>query len=253
MNPTGLERWRGKVAVVTGASSGIGAAIAESLANAELRVVLVGRDRRRLGRVAERVRTITGGKAPIIVCDQLRLPQNAAMFRQVKTRLGGADVLVNCAGMRGGLSLIDARWPEIQQAFDLNVSAALCCAREAIAQMRRKPEGAIINISSMVGHRVLPGAPALYSATKHALRILTDGLRTEIAQRKLPIKVALISPGLTDTPWHLQPGSVRAGGKSYPHAPLTPRDIADVVRYILATPRGVQIRDVLLSAAEQPY
>ena len=105
----------------------------------------------------------------------------------------------------------------------------------------------------MVGHRVLPGAPAMYAATKHALRVLTDGLRTEVAKRGLPIKVALISPGLTDTPWHRQAGSLRAGGKKYPHEPLTPRDIADIVRFILSTPRSVQIRDVLLSARDQPY
>jgi NADP-dependent 3-hydroxy acid dehydrogenase YdfG len=247
-----VERWRGKVALVTGASSGIGAAIAVMLGEFGLKVALAGRDRRRLREVAERVRA-AGGDGLVVACDQTRLPRNAAIFQGVRQRWGDVDVLVNCAGMRGGISLLDDPWPELQAALDLNVSAALWCAREAVAGMLGKTEGAIVNISSMVGHRVLPGVPAMYAATKHALRILTDGLRSEMAERRLPIKVALISPGLTDTPWHRQQGSVRAGGRSYPHAPLTPRHVADTVRYVLETPPGVQIRDILLCSSEQPY
>jgi NADP-dependent 3-hydroxy acid dehydrogenase YdfG len=246
------ERWRGKVALVTGASSGIGAAIAVMLGELGLKVALAGRDRRRLGVVAERVRT-AGGDGLVAAGDQARMPGNAAIFQRVRQRWGEVDVLVNCAGMRGGISLLDDPWPELQAALDLNVSSALWCAREAVAGMQGKTEGAIVNISSMVGHRVFPGVPAMYAATKHALRILTDGLRAEVSVRRLPIKVALISPGLTDTPWHRQQGSVRAGGKNYPHAPLTPRDVADTVRYVLETPPGVQIRDILLCSSEQPY
>ena len=189
----------------------------------------------------------------VIVCDQTRVTQNAAMFQRVRQQWGSVDVLVNCAGMRGGISLLDDDWADLQAALDLNVSAALWCARAAFTHMQRKAEGAIVNISSMVGHRVFPGVPAMYAATKHALRILTDGLRAEVSVRRLPIKVALISPGLTDTPWHSQEGSVRAGGKEYPHAPLAPRDVAATVRYVLATPPGVQIRDILLCSSEQPY
>ena len=247
-----VDRWRGKIALVTGASSGIGAAIAITLGALGLKVVLVGRDRPRLRAVAVRVRA-AGGEVFVVACNQARTSQNAAMFQRVGKHWGDVDVLVNCAGMRGGISLLDGDWSELQAALDLNVSAALWCAREAITRMPRKPEGAIVNISSMVGHRVFPGVPAMYAATKHALRILTDGLRAEVAVRKLPIKIALISPGLTDTPWHSQEGSVRAGGKDYPHEPLTPRDVAAAVRYVLETPPCVQIRDILLCSSEQPY
>ena len=251
-----LERWRGKVALVTGASSGIGAAIAERLGELGMKVAIAGRDRQRLAAVADRVRAVNGGDRGgvlVVPCDQSRIAENRRMFERVRRHWGDVDVLVNCAGIRGGISLLDAGWPDLQSALDLNVSAALWCAREAVSHMRRKSEGAIVNISSMVGHRVFPGVPAMYAATKHALRILTDGLRSEMAERRLPIKVALISPGLTDTPWHRQQGSVRAGGRSYPHAPLTPRHVADTVRYVLETPPGVQIRDILLCSSEQPY
>ena len=250
MNPD-LSRWHGKVALVTGASSGIGAAIAESLGAAGLKVALAGRDRRRLAAVAKRIRR--DGTALVIPCDQTRVAENARLFRAVRRRWGTVDVLVNCAGVRGGVSLLDGNWDEMQEALDLNVRAALWCAREAVAGMRRKREGAIINLSSMVGHRVLPSVPALYAATKHALRILTDGLRTEVAQRKLPIKVTLISPGLTDTPWHRRPGGIARRGRPYPHEPLQPADIAREVLHVLALPPHVQVRDILLSATAQPY
>jgi len=246
-----LSRWHGKTALVTGASSGIGAAIAESLGAAGLKVALAGRDRRRLAAVAKRIQR--DGTAFVVPCDQTRLSENARLFRAVRRRWGAIDVLVNCAGVRGGVSLLDAEWDEMQEALDLNVRAALWCARETVAGMRRKREGAIINLCSMVGHRVLPGVPALYAATKHALRILTDGLRTEVAQRKLPIKVTLISPGLTDTPWHRLPGGITRRGRPYPHEPLQPADIAREVLHVLALPPHVQVRDILLSGAEQPY
>ena len=250
-----LQRWNAKVALVTGASSGIGAAIAEALAEAGMKVAITGRDRARLQSVASRIRDCGGGRGNVLAlrCDHTLMSENARIFRALRKRWNGVDVLVNCAGIRGALSLLDSEWPELQVALDLNVSASLWCAREAVSQMRGKAEGAIVNISSMVGHRVLPGAPAMYSATKHALRILTDGLRSEVAKRGLPIKVSLISPGLTDTAWHRQSGGVHAGGKKYPHVPLRPRDVAEAVCHILATRPGVQVRDLLLSPNEQPY
>ena len=109
---SGLERWRGKVALVTGASSGIGAAIAESLGEAGLKVVLAGRNRGRLQAVAKRVRAIGkrhgGGDVFVLTAEQTRMAENTRMFRRVGEHWGGIDVLVNCAGVRGGVSLLDA-------------------------------------------------------------------------------------------------------------------------------------------------
>jgi NADP-dependent 3-hydroxy acid dehydrogenase YdfG len=247
---SGLERWRGRVAVVTGASSGIGAAIAIALGKAGMQLALVGRNRPRLTEVARRSRA---PKTRVITCDQTVMRQNTRIFAEVIRHWGGVDVLVNCAGMRGGVSLLRSDWAELDGPIDLNVRAALWCMREAVTGMRGRPESAIINVSSMVGHRVLPGAPAMYAASKHALRVLTDGFRAEVVQQRLPIKVALISPGLTDTPWHRQPGSVRAGGRPYPHAPLRPEDIAAAVCQVLSAPRSVQITDILLRSSEQVF
>ena len=105
----------------------------------------------------------------------------------------------------------------------------------------------------MTGHRVLPGVPALYAATKHALRVLTDGLRNELAAEKSPIKVSLISPGLVDTPWHSLPDGIVSSKGGYPHEPLDTQDIVDAVHYILSTPPRVQVSDILLRPIAQPF
>jgi NADP-dependent 3-hydroxy acid dehydrogenase YdfG len=226
--------------------------VAETLAGHGMKVALVGRNRARLLAVA-RVVTAHGGEPLAIVCDQRSIAANERMLRRVRQSWGRVDVLVNCSACRGGRTLLKTDWREIQDALDLNLGATLWCARAVAAQMSRSTGGAIITISSLTGHRVLAGTPAVYAATKQALRILTDGLRAEIVERRLPIKVALVSPGLVDTPWHRGPGGLlRAPRRGYPHAPLQAADVAEAVRYILTAPSHVQVSDVLLRSSEQP-
>jgi NADP-dependent 3-hydroxy acid dehydrogenase YdfG len=247
-----LARWQGKVALVTGASSGIGRAIAQEFGRLAMKVAVAGRDETRLAAVAAEVRS-AGGEALVLAGDQARLETNAEFFRKIRSQWGGIDVLVNSAGVRGGTSLLETTLPEMQAAMNLNVFAALACMREAVADMHDKTDAAIINLSSTVGHRVLPGVPAIYAATKHALRLVTDGFRAELAAAKSPIKVSLISPGLVDTPWHQHPGGILAKHGRYPHEPLAADDIVEAVRYILSVPPHVQVCDILLRATAQPF
>ncbi|MBL9205144.1 MAG: SDR family NAD(P)-dependent oxidoreductase [Opitutaceae bacterium] len=247
-----LTRWRGKVALVTGASSGIGRAIAVDLGRLGLKVAITGRHRPTLAVVSAEIRR-AGGEALILTGDQAVLDTNRRFFRRVRARWGGVDVLVNSSGVRGGTSVLTASLAELQGGFNLNVLAATVCMREAVADLRGRPAGVIINLCSMTGHRLLPGTPGPYAATKHALRIMTDGLRAELATEKLPIKVALLSPGLVDTPWHSRPGGVLAQKGAYPYEPLQPADIVAAVRYILAAPPRVQIGDIQLRSTGQPF
>lgn len=247
-----LHRWHGRVALVTGASSGIGRALAEDFGRLGLRVAVAGRNEAALASTAAAVQAC-GGVAHVLVGDQCDVETNRQFFAEIATRWEPVDLLVNNAGTLGGRSLLQEDWSEIQSALDLNVRAALVCMREAVAAMRGKTEAAIINISSMTGHRVVPGVPAVYAATKHALRILTDGLRSEVAQEGLAIKVALISPGLVDTPWHHKPGGLIAQKGGYPYLPLTPEALVAAVRYILSAPSGVQVCDIQLRPSAQPF
>jgi NAD(P)-dependent dehydrogenase (short-subunit alcohol dehydrogenase family) len=251
MNPD-LERWRGKIALVTGGSSGIGRAIALDLGRLGMRVAVAGRSLPRLEQTCAALREL-GAEALALAGDQTSVATNSRFFAEVLARWGPIDVLVNSAGTRGGRSLLDASWDEIEAALQLNLQAPLLCMREAVAQMRGRPDTAIVNIASMTAHRITPGTPALYAATKHALRVLTDGLRAELAREAHPPKVALISPGLVDTPWHAQPDGLLAAQGAYPYLPLHDRDIVAAVRYILSTPPGTQVCDILLRPAAQPF
>lgn len=251
MNPE-LDRWRGKVALVTGASSGIGRALAEDLGRLGLRVAVTGRRPDALAEAAAAVRT-AGGEALVLAGDQRAVETNRRFFADVVAHWGTVDLLVNSAGILGGRSLLQTEWEEIQSALDLNLRAALVCMREAAALMRGKADAAIINVSSMTGHRVVPGTPALYAATKHALRILTDGLRSDLVREGQRIKVALLSPGLVDTPWHAKADGLLARDGAYPYPPMVPADLAAAVRYILSAPPGVQVCDIQLRPAAQPF
>jgi NADP-dependent 3-hydroxy acid dehydrogenase YdfG len=249
---TPLSRWRGKVALVTGASSGIGRAIALEFGRLGMKVAVTGRRADELAAAAGEIRQ-QGGEALPLVGDQSNLETNLRLFQEIRARWGGVDVLVNNAGARGGASVLGAPLAEMQAAFNLNVLAATICMREAVADMRGKVDAAIINISSMTGHRLLPGVPGPYAATKHALRIMTDGLRSELAAEKLAIKLAVISPGLVNTPWHQQPNGILATKGAYPYPPLAAADIVEAVRYVLSAPPNVQIGDIQLRATGQPF
>jgi NAD(P)-dependent dehydrogenase (short-subunit alcohol dehydrogenase family) len=237
-----LGRWRGRVALVTGASSGIGRAIAEDLGRLGLKVALTAR----LVRAA-------GGEAFAVPGDQADPEFNRRLFREVADHWGPPDILVNNAGAPGGRSLLGADLAEIDAALAVNVRAAVICMREAAAAMKGKTEGAVIGISSMTGHRLLPGTPAVYAATKQALRILTEGFRAELVLAGQPIKVALISPGLVDTPWHARPDGIRGLGGAYPYPPLAASDIAAAIRYILSASPGAQVCDIQLRPTGQAY
>lgn len=251
---SGFERWHGKAALVTGASSGIGAAIARSLASAGLRVTLSGRDQTRLQRIADRINE-AGGQCETIALELTDPDAPAALVARTVAHWGSLDVLINNAGISAGLGVAGGDLARFRACFDLNVHAAVQCMQEAVRAMADRPEGAIVNIGSLAGHRIprRRGDPSVaYAASKHALRVFTDGLRMEMASARRPIKVALISPGLVDTPWH------EAHGKpdretAYGFRPLDPDDIAHAVLYILSTPPHVQVCDLLLRPTGQDF
>ena len=249
---TSLTRWRGRIALITGGSSGIGRAIAVDLAKLGMKVAVTARRSVALEETVAAIENV-GASALALWGDQRDPAVNRRFFTELAARWGPPDVLINNAGTLGARALLEGDWDEIQSALDLNIRASLLCMREAAAAMQGKAEGAIINLSSMTGHRVVPGTPALYAATKHALRLLTDGVRNELAARGGIIKVALISPGLVDTPWHRKSGGLLQQQSTYPYPPLEPADIASAVRYILAAPPGVQVCDILLRPSAQTF
>ena len=244
-----MERWRGRVAMVTGASSGIGRAIARMLIGAGMRVAITGRREERLRELAGE-----GGETMILVTD-LRDPASILRaFERVRSAWGGVDVMINNAGLGHRAPLVEGDHEAWREMLEVNVLALCICTREAVHDMRRRgDDGHVVHVSSMAGHRVPPGS-GVYSASKYAVRSLTEGLRLELRALGSDVRVTAVSPGFVETEFHAHYlGSEDAARETYARFPvLQPEDLADTVKHVLSLPPRVQVHDVLVRPTRQP-
>ena len=244
-----MERWKGRVAMVTGASSGIGRAIARMLADEGMRVAVCARREERLREIAE-----AGGEVLPVVVD-LRDPASIlGAFERVREAWGGVDVMVNNAGLGHQEPLTTGDHEKWREMLEVNVLALCICTREAVKDMRdRGDDGHVVHVSSMAGHRV-PTSSGVYSASKFAVRSLTEGLRVELRELGSDIRVTAVSPGFVETEFHERYfGSQDAARKAYSRFPvLQPEDIASTVRHVLSLPPHAQVHDVLMRPTRQP-
>jgi short-subunit dehydrogenase len=181
--------------VVTGASSGIGEATAYRFARARAKIGLVARREERLAKVAERVREL-GGEAIVAVADLADETRAKAAISDIENAFSGIDVLVNNAGFGLYAPLQSVRREDIERVFAVNTFGALACIQAVLPGMRRRGNGLIVNVSSIVGKRALPMTGA-YAASKYALQGLSDALRIELAGTG--VRVSVVCPGYTST------------------------------------------------------
>ena len=179
----------GKTALVTGASSGIGAATAHALAAAGARVLLLARDHERLGAVAASIRA-KGGRANIYPVDLADPIAVAAVARAVLADTGAPDVLVNNAGAGRWLSVLETSADELRQMMALPYFAAFDLTREFLPAMKQRGHGRIVNVTSVASRLTWPGATA-YTAARCALDALTAGLRMELAGSGIGVTLAM--------------------------------------------------------------
>lgn len=179
------------IAVVTGASRGLGAAIAVALAQRRLRIALLARSATGLNATAQRV-TAAGGEARICPVDLTDWDAVAATFAQLSRTWGRVDVLVNAAGSKHVGPVESATRADAETALAVNYLGALACCRAVVPGMRERGTGHVLNISSVLGKRATP-TRGLYSASKAALNALTDALRMELAGTG--VHVTLVCPG----------------------------------------------------------
>jgi NADP-dependent 3-hydroxy acid dehydrogenase YdfG len=248
-----MERWRGKVALVTGASSGIGRAVALDLGKAGMRVALLARRIERLDAVRSMIEA-AGGTALCVAADLRVEADILAAFETVRARLGGVDVLVNSAGIGRVAPLMSGATADFRALLELNVLALAICTREAIADMQlRGAAGHIVHIASMSAHRVQLGS-GMYAATKHGVRALTEGLRRELREAGSGIRVSAVSPGDVETELKsVMYGSAEAArAKAPPYRPLDPEDVSAAVLHALSAPAHAEIHDILLRPTAQP-
>ncbi|RPF33309.1 SDR family NAD(P)-dependent oxidoreductase [Streptomyces sp. TLI_185] len=203
------SRFSDRTALVTGAGSGIGRAIALAFAAEGARVVVAGRRREPLD---ETVRLIEdrGGKALAVTADVSAAADNQALVEAAVEAFGSLDVAVNNAGvLRGGGPLAELPEADWHTQLDINVTGTFLALRAQIRQMRSQPSGgAIVNVASNLGaHTRIPGAAA-YAASKAAVAALSRGAALDHIRDGVRINV--VSPGATDTPMSLRPGETEA-------------------------------------------
>ena len=248
---TSSTDWRGKVALVTGASSGIGRAVAARLAAEGMIVAACARRVERLEALQEQAQ----GKILALPCDLRDVGDIERMFGQIREAHGGVDVLINNAGLGRAEPLSDGDDEAWREMLEVNVLALSICTREAIRDMRRRERpGHVVHVSSMSGHRVPASSGGMYAATKHAVRALTEGLRRELRALGLAsIRISSISPGYVETEFaqHYS-GSKEAAEELYEQYPMVqPEELAELIWTILRQPPHVQIHDLLLRPTEQ--
>lgn len=233
---------RGKVVLVTGASSGIGAAAARAYSDAGAKVVLLARQAARAETLAQELARL-GREAMAVPCDVRDEAQvNEAVSASV-LRYGGLDVLVNNAGV-GLYGRVEELTPQaLQETFDTNVYGALRCTRACLPRLRERGGGQIVMVSSVLGYRALPGMGG-YCATKAALNALTEALRVEL--RGEAIDVILIAPGTTATEFRQR--ATRLGGARGRENPLGRMSAEEVARAMVRA-SSRRSREVVLTAA----
>jgi uncharacterized protein len=196
--PTVTIETAGRVAIITGASAGIGEATARVFAGAGMRLALCARRADRLERLAAELRA-KGSEVAIYPIDVTDLSAVRRMVDVVAARCGTVDVLVNSAGRGLAARFEDTTPEEFRALFELNLVATVTASQAVLPLMRRQGRGHILNVSSVVGRRSLPGRAA-YAATKFALVAVSESLRLEL--RGSDIHVSLVYPIYTLTEFH---------------------------------------------------
>jgi 3-oxoacyl-[acyl-carrier protein] reductase len=240
---SGLEPLSGKVAVVTGAGRGIGAAIARRLTSLNASVVLCGRSMKPLQETASQIAAAYGGQSKVMQCDVSSLESVQALAAFVEQNFGRTDILINNAGVGAFAAPLHQLTPkEWEKVLNTNLRGVYYCIRSFAPMMIRAKAGHIINISSLAGKNALPNGAA-YAASKWGL----NGLSYSVAEELRPhnIRVAVVCPGSVDT--ELSPHA----GKD-PNKMLQADDVAHVVAMLVTQSPHSFASEILLRPTQKP-
>jgi NADP-dependent 3-hydroxy acid dehydrogenase YdfG len=242
----------GKVALVTGASSGIGEATAWALAQAGVKVALAARRKDRLGNLNKKIND-TGGQALLAQMDVTQPEDWQNTMRQTLKKFGRLDILINNAGVMLLSFMRNLKVEEWMRMVDVNIKGVLHGIAAVLPVMRQQNSGEIVNISSDAGLKVFPGS-AVYSGTKAGVNWISEGLRFELAREKTPIRVTTIMPGAvaTELVSHITDQEVREAFKTHPPMRfLQAEDVAAAVIFALTQPPHVDINQILVRPTQQ--
>ncbi|MDX1903394.1 MAG: SDR family NAD(P)-dependent oxidoreductase [Thermonemataceae bacterium] len=241
---------KGKIAFITGATSGIGKATAELFAQKGIKLILCGRREDKL----ELLKTELAKQTEVITLafDVRNAEEASEKIASLTEEWRNIDILINNAGNAHGLDPIQSgNWEDWDAMMDINVKGLLYISRIITPRMVDRKTGHIINIGSIAGKEVYPNGN-VYCASKHAVDALTKGMRMDL--NPYGIKVTQIAPGLVETEFSLVrfKGDEQRAKKVYEgFLPLTAADIADSIWYAVSAPAHVQIADLLILPTAQ--
>ena len=241
----------GDVALVTGASSGIGRATAKTLADAGAAVAVTARRTDRIETLAEEIED-EGGEALPITADVTETDDVERMIERTREELGGLDILVNNAGVMLLAPVIRADLEDLQQMLDVNLMGLMAATRKALPGMLDQDSGHIVNISSVAGRRANEASGG-YAATKFGVNAFSESLRKETADSG--VRVTVIEPGAVDTELgqHIPDEQVmeRMAEMVQDMTVLQPEDIAAAIRYAVTQPPRVSVNELLVRPTDQ--
>ena len=244
------DRIVGKVVVITGASSGLGEATARLLSAEGATVVLGARRADRIQKLAQEL-IARGGQALAVVTDVTDRYQVKKLVDTTVQNYGRVDVMISNAGLMPHSPLERLKIDEWDRMIDVNIKGVLYGIAAALPHMQRQKAGHFINVSSVAGHKVTP-AGAVYAATKHAVRALSEGLRQEV--KPYNIRTTIVSPGAvaTELPNTITEADVSAGIKQFYADYAIPADsFARVVAFAISQPDDVDINEILFRPTRQ--
>ena len=243
-----MEGIKDKVVVITGASSGLGEATARRLVKGGAKVVLGARRMERLQSLAQELGL---DERAVVKTDVTQRDQVEALVERAIQLHGRIDVMLNNAGVMPHSPLERLKVEEWDQMIDVNIKGVLYGIAAAMPHMTSQKSGQIINVSSVAGHKVGPGG-AVYSATKHAVRVISEGLRQEV--KPYNIRSTIISPGAVDTdlPNSISENDVSEAIHDFYEQYAIPADsFARSVEFAMSQPEDVDINEILFRPTSQ--
>jgi NADP-dependent 3-hydroxy acid dehydrogenase YdfG len=238
---------KNQIAVVTGASGGIGGAIATCLAQHEATVCLSGRDRTKLDAKAASLREFSQ-HVDLFPCDLTKDEQIEALCAHVAKEYARLDILVHCAGAIDHGKLAEAPLSSLDRQYQSNVRGPLMLTQKLLPLLK-KPRGQIVFINSSVGLTARPNA-GHFSATQHAFKALADSLRDEVNADG--IRVLSVFPGRTATP-RIQALHAKEGRAYQPDLLLQPEDVASVILNALTLPWTAEVMNISIRPMQKSY
>jgi NADP-dependent 3-hydroxy acid dehydrogenase YdfG len=240
-----------QIALITGATSGIGRATAELFAHLKINLILCGRNEKRLSQIAQELDSRT--KVETLNFDIRDSTQVFSAFDQLGPEWKAVDILVNCAGMSHEYTQIDqGDLQDWDRTLQTNVNGILYISKAVMPHMVASRRGSIVNIGSIGGKEVFPKG-SVYCTSKHAVDALSKAMRIDLARYN--IRVTAIHPGIVKTGFaHTRSkGNAAKAEKTYQGIqPLTPLDIAETIWFIITRPAHININEMTIMPLAQP-